>query len=647
MRCAAIFFLLLLAVCARAQPTDRNAIDTANQYAFRIHETEPDSALHISREQLRLSAQAAYRKGQGDACMTIGAVYRLQTNYSESDRYFSQALGIRRTLGDSNRVAAVFINLGINQFELNEYGKAVSHVTQAIRILEAARLSGADLPLLGSAYLLLSNIYDEYLDPAEAMNYARKSLRTYVAAGQVEHVARAAYALGNRFQLQGQADSSLVYYDLAYNNIMASSKAPFIIADIQTNKGLVFTGKGDFKRAGMYFDQAEEMLQRMGEEADYFHFYLNKAEWFIRQGRLQQGLEYLYKARSAHTRDNLLDAQSLYETMAGTYASLQRYDSAFYYLSKAYSTRDSIYNDNKSRLFVRYGSDLLKQELARKAAENQQQTARNRQLLVTAVLLLVIAGILAVAFVQRRKAFRVISRQKETLHRQAIDELIQASQLKFLNAGIEGGEAVREHIAGEIHDRLGSAMVTLIWQYDALLEDFPAGSPQYRQMEKLNGALKQLYNDIRLIAHQLGSGVLERVGLVPVLEELCADLASSNKMEVDFSCYGLDHRLSFFQEINILRIIQELVGNTLKYAGATQLAIQIDRIDGELNIMVEDNGRGFDPLNARGRGAGLSNVENRARALNGTVQVESHPETGTSVILRIPDPELLTQASEP
>jgi signal transduction histidine kinase len=78
----------------------------------------------------------------------------------------------------------------------------------------------------------------------------------------------------------------------------------------------------------------------------------------------------------------------------------------------------------------------------------------------------------------------------------------------------------------------------------------------------------------------------------------------------------------------------------LKYANATQLIIQINLIDDVLNIMVEDNGIGFDQKAALQRsGAGLSNIEARLRGLNGTIQFENRPVGGTTVIINIPIPK--------
>lgn len=632
-----IITLLLVfgSITMGAQDADTASINAQNIYAFGIHRENADTASDICFNVLTLSRQLSYLKGQGDAFVTLGAINRNYGYFIKSDSFFYEALSIRRNIGDSNRVAAVFINLGINCRLQARYDAAIAMVLKAIEILESA--SPPDHILSGSAYLLLSNIYDEYLEPKEALRYARKSLVTYVKTNNNELIGKASYAIGNRFHEQGALDSSLFYYDFAYNNFNTSSKDPDYIANILTNKAIVCTEMGNLEQAGYYYRQAEEVLEKLGEDADYFHLYLNKADWLIKQDQWLQALSYLKKAGSSEVSElNNLDKKFLFESLAKTYAGLQQNDSAYYYQLEAYTVRDSIYSENKRKEFIRFQTERYKKESVQQEFIAQQQTSRARQFLLATSLMSIIAIILIIAYIQRRKSYRIITQQREVLHKQAVDELIQNSELKFLHANIEGGETAKENIAKEIHDRLGSAMVTLTWQYESMLDHFPVESSEYRQMQILNGSLKNLYHDIRQIAHQLGSGVLERVGLTPVLEDLCQDIGVGNKIEVDFSSYGMEKRLSFFQEINILRIIQELVSNTLKYAAATRLSIQINQIKDVVNIIVEDNGEGFDLEDPQRRGTGIVNIENRVRALNGMIQFESQRQTGTTVILNIP-----------
>jgi len=618
------------------QGADTAAIHALWLHAHAIHEDSAERAQALCLEVLKKSDKADYPKGRGNAYLTLGCIHRIHRNFSQSYDYLRHALRIRRTLGDSNRVAAVFVNLGINYFEENKYDSAIAAVSYAIKIVES--LPNPEYDVLGSEYLLLSNILDEYLEPDDALKYARKSLEAYQKTNQPAKIGAAAYALANRFLAMRQRDSALLYYEQAYTIFQAPNQDRGFLPKILTNKGIIHTKAGNLDQAGKCFAEAEKLLQVLGDQAAWFYFCLNKGKLLLAQGNVHEGLNLLNKALAEDLSElDFLEQLYLFEDLSDAYAQKQVFDSAYQYQTLAYAVRDSIYNENKRKEFVRFQTERYKRETAQQELIAQQETSRARLFLLLAGLLFLLVSIIAYAYMQRKKAFRLIQEQQEQLHRQEVDDLIQSSELRYLSAGLEGRETEREQIARELHDQLGSSIVTLGWQYDAILENTERDSGNYESLLTLNKSLKRLYHDVRQLAHQLGSGVLERVGLIPILNELCQTIESAGRMEVGLSHFGMESRLGFAYEVNILRILQELISNVLKYAKATQLTLQINRIDDVLNIMVEDNGIGFDQKEALQRsGAGLKNIEARLRSLNGTIQFENRPHGGTTVIINIP-----------
>jgi|GEM_PF-1809838 len=636
---AARLFLCLLPLTAEGQGTDAVQINAWCVRAHRIHEDSSLIARQLCSEIIQASQKVNYAKGQGDACLTLGCIERNEGHFTESYHYLHQSLKIRRELGDSNRVAAVFSNLAINMLEESKYDSAIATVLYGIRIAEASLRP--DYTILGSGYLLLSNIYDEYLEPEDALKYAQKSLSSYLNTGNKELIGKAAYALANR-HLQKQArDSALLYYDQAYENFMGSSGDLRFTSDIMTNKGLIYTQMGQFSRADHFFKAAEALLNQLGQDADYFHWYLNKGNWFAEQGDWTNAITNFKKALPEQNEEmSYLDQLFLFKNLAVAYAALPLTDSAYYFQSIAYDARDSIFNENKRKEFIRFQTERYKKENAEQVLTTQKQASKARLFLQSSALLFLLLLVIAFAYFQRKKAFNLIQLQKEKLHRQEVDELIRKSELQYLSAGLEGRETERNLMARELHDQLGSTLVMLSWQYDNIRENTDPHSIHYQQLEKLNKSLQQLYAEVRNLSHQLGSGTLQRAGLIPVLTELLNDIETHNRMEISFSHFGMAERLEFNCELNILRIIQELISNVLKYAKATQLMVQINRIDADINIMVEDDGLGFDHKTLLMRsGTGLDNIEARLRSLNGTFQFENRPAGGTTVIINIPVPE--------
>ena len=118
---------------------------------------------------------------------------------------------------------------------------------------------------------------------------------------------------------------------------------------------------------------------------------------------------------------------------------------------------------------------------------------------------------------------------------------------------------------------------------------------------------------------------------------MAATTSASNQLQIEVIDHGLDQRLENSLELTIFRIVQELVTNIIKHAEATEAAIHITNHEDSLNIMVEDNGKGFDTKAiAKQHGMGIHSIDKRIDNLGGTVTIESEINKGTTVIIDIP-----------
>ena len=99
----------------------------------------------------------------------------------------------------------------------------------------------------------------------------------------------------------------------------------------------------------------------------------------------------------------------------------------------------------------------------------------------------------------------------------------------------------------------------------------------------------------------------------------------------------MDERLENSVEITIFRIVQELITNVIKHAEASEIIVHLTSFEDHINIMVEDNGKGFDPSIIKDNdGMGLASIIKRVEHLGGNVDIDSHSGSGTTVILNIP-----------
>jgi two-component system, NarL family, sensor kinase len=143
--------------------------------------------------------------------------------------------------------------------------------------------------------------------------------------------------------------------------------------------------------------------------------------------------------------------------------------------------------------------------------------------------------------------------------------------------------------------------------------------------------------EVRSVSHNMMPNTLIKQGLASAVREFITKLGSAPTLKVDLEIIGLDTRLDNQVETVLYRVIQEIVNNIIKHANASQISMQLIRHDTELNIMIEDNGVGFDTNQLENfDGIGLKGIQTRIEFLNGSVHFDSTIGRGTTVIIDIP-----------
>lgn len=127
-------------------------------------------------------------------------------------------------------------------------------------------------------------------------------------------------------------------------------------------------------------------------------------------------------------------------------------------------------------------------------------------------------------------------------------------------------------------------------------------------------------------------------GLVPALKKLSKNVSSFSQIEVDFNSFIDDKvKLNEKLELNVFRIIQETMANVVKHSKAKKASVSITNIDSLLNIIVEDDGVGFDEDKVAHQDSfGLQSIKERIQLLNGEFKIDTKKGRGTTLIIDIP-----------
>ncbi|WP_298547211.1 sensor histidine kinase [uncultured Aquimarina sp.] len=208
-------------------------------------------------------------------------------------------------------------------------------------------------------------------------------------------------------------------------------------------------------------------------------------------------------------------------------------------------------------------------------------------------------------------------------------------QKELLKTAIQSQEEERTRIAKELHDDVG-AMLTTTKLYIGQIE--PELSPEELTgiADKIGGFFDDMIQSVRSISQDLRPVVLEKLGFLEAIDSLVQTIKDSGKIKISF-VNNTTQPIAKTKELNIYRIIQELITNTLKHAEASDIKIEMKNQNDSLIIVYEDNGKGLDQKQLQYRkGLGLKNIESRLSVLSGTISFLEE-KSGMKVQLKIPE----------
>ena len=232
---------------------------------------------------------------------------------------------------------------------------------------------------------------------------------------------------------------------------------------------------------------------------------------------------------------------------------------------------------------------------------------------------------------------------------------IERERVQLLRRIVSTQEDERRRISRELHDHLGQRLTALRLKLEGLKEQCGEQAELCGQIEQLQEIAVNLDAEVDFLAWELRPSVLDDLGLTVALANFVQEWSKHFGVPTEFHTTGLaQERLSQEVETNLYRIAQEALNNIAKHAAATSVDVLLERRDNHAVLIIEDNGRGFDPdqvtISLSGRGMGLIGMRERAALVGGTVEIESQPGEGTTVFVRTPVvfvPSLKAEEGEP
>ena len=565
---------------------------------------------------------------------------RLRNLLQNSERYEAQnldsalifanrALKLSQLTGDQRlilecmqRRAVCFYKKGELAMSLTVYDTILKLSDKNDWHLEAIKVS-LDI---GNVYLDFGKLYDLEEDTLRSGESYRKAVKYYKNAQGHAVLLNDSIWIAKCFQNIASAYFHLALDDKAYSNYKKSG-AIFLKYNYQedyfnilSNLAVVSSYLGYSDSSRIFLEQARVYYQETNNIRGLTVTNYNLAEGFKTKQEWKRALPLLIEADSLvrELQDVSLGA-SIKESLASVYFEIKDY-------RKAYENQN-LYFSRKSLLTSK---ELKKDtEIIDYAHEARILKGKVEVQKLRTTIAIYVSSSLLILFITIFFWRQLVNRRNKQLREEQNQKKLKELEIQSMENLLEVRDTERKRIAEDLHDRLGNTLTATRMMFEASGNGEVKVAPQTQKAYKL---LDKAIAETRHIAYNMLSGVLTKFGLEAALEDLKTTVQEVSDLQVILSFDNLNERLNAELELNIYRIIQELVSNTLKYAHADCLVVSIKREEDNVRVVVKDDGEGFDSAIVS-KGMGLKNIDTRVKKFSGKWSCDSLKGRGTKTVI--------------
>ncbi len=550
--------------------------------------------------------------------------------FNETDLYYTHVHGL----------ALIYSDLG-------DYANALK------LFKECLEYKGSQEIIIGS-YINIGDIYSTLKEYDKSNSYLKKAKILCDKSNDYQGKSIIAISLATNYQAQNKTEEAVFLYNEAIK-IADQKELPQIAITARLNFGKILLDENKMEEAKTIFSSALLDVKKLGYLTEQGQIYEHLKDISIAQNDYKNA--YIFSDKSSKIKDSIVHLQkdkeiSELEVKFKTWQkekeiSVLQIENkakaleienkeealAFLNLQKEINRKE---NENKilnlNNISQKKASEIIslkKDQLLKTAEINWQKATKKITLYSFLVVLIPIIGLLFLYY-QRLKNQRLLNQNEKEISEQKIISLIKDQELKLLKASVKGQDKARAKIAKELHDSIGGNLAAIKLQLNSI-----ATKPDV--IQNIQKQLDETYQQVRDLSHNLIPEKFSHNNFSTLLEEYQKNLAGIDKLKTSFMAYPKSKidLINDNLQMEIYKIIQELVTNTLKHAKATTIDLQLNYIENNLNILFEDNGIGFDS-HKKESGIGFKNINSRLQAISGSMEIDSILKRGTIVNIDIP-----------
>jgi PAS domain S-box-containing protein len=229
---------------------------------------------------------------------------------------------------------------------------------------------------------------------------------------------------------------------------------------------------------------------------------------------------------------------------------------------------------------------------------------------------------------------RMIGMVADITERKLAEEAISSMSRRL----IEAQEAERARIARDLHDNIGQRLALLSVALDQAKLMSPSSAQHFPgRLEEIRKQVQDISAEVYSLSHELHPAKLRHMDMVHAMRGFCLELSEQQKVDINFGHKDIPENVPPEVSICLFRVLQEALRNAVKHSNVRLFDVEVRGTSDALHLTVRDTGLGFAPDDAaKGRGLGLTSMQERLNLVNGALSIQSQENCGTSVHARVP-----------
>ena len=531
-------------------------------------------------------------------------------------------------------------------FETKNYAKSL----QGFLRLNEQVSSAENLMLKFKINSHIAKIYRKNNDHIKAIANYKKSLKLLndflfeddgIIFTKQKYLAKTLLNIGTQFQLLKKYDSAVFYYkkldDIINNENEVLDYKAISYANLSGIYQFDTTYSDHLNKALHYANKAISIHKTRGNRINQAYAINNLANIYLLNDNFEQSKKFYFEGIKLIKRDTSPRAvnikENLYFNMAWAMRNLKEYhayDTLFTAVNLSDELRDLETQEMLERVTGEYNVDVVRRE-----GEFEKKKAQSLTLLISIsffAIILLLAFFLNQYKLRQRNLSLQLSKQ-ELAQQQKLEKVRTESQIRILNATLDGKETERKQIAETLHDSVSALLSSANLHLQACKKLFKGPIPV--EVEKSQNIIHEASHKIRNLSHTLVSSVLLKFGLAYAIKDM-AEKYSNSQLEIVFQTKNIQRYDQDF-EIKLHNIIQELINNAIKHSEATIAEINLVEKDKKLLLSINDNGKGFDTLKMSHKdGLGINQIDARIHMMSGKFIIDSQKGKGTKISIELP-----------